>query len=207
MAMHPAAGLRGSGIGGLIRCLAAGAVAGVVAAAGCVSAGDLLHSRTPPAHIAEVSAFAAAVVGGLLFWILSAAGRRPRLWLWVFTLAAATGITLVEALLPMAVLPLPRTFGSLNGLTEPLAQVLKALGLIHGGPLRGGPGGPPHGAFPGGGAPGSLHGGPGGHGSGHIRGRFLYTAAVMHYVVAVAASLVIPWLATLGLPPRGPRAA
>ncbi len=152
---------------GLGPALLAGAAAGAVAAPAAVAAGVLLYSSThPPVGSPAGSAFVAAVVGSALFWLLCAVSRRPGLWLWVIALSCATAMSLVEVFLPSAFLALPPQWRPLTGLTEPVAQVLTALGVLH-----------------------RAHAA-----TARIRGRFLDTAIVMHYAVAAVTSLLVPRL-------------
>jgi hypothetical protein len=113
---------------GFGRCLLAGVGAGIVAALAARAASALLHTRIPPVVPSEGSAFAGAMLGGLLYWLLARVSRRPAAWLWGIGLAAATGISLVVALLPGAAVRIP-SFGYLNGLTAPLGQLLALVGL------------------------------------------------------------------------------
>ena len=152
---------------GIGAALLAGVAAGAVAALAAVAAGVLLYSRThPPIGSPAGSAFAAAVVGSALFWLLARSSPAPGLWLWVTALSCATAMSLVEVFLPSAFLALPQQWRLVTGLTEPVAQVLAAAGVLHRAHVP----------------------------AARIRGRFLYTAIVMHYTVAAVTSLLVPWL-------------
>lgn len=146
------------------RSLIAGVGAGAVAALAVLGAASLMHARIPPPTPAAGSAFAAGVLGGILFWLLSLGSRRAVLWLWVASLFAATAISLVVALLPRASLPLPHALFFMAGLLGPLGQILALLGAAK-------------------------------FGSGHFPPQGLQAAITMHYVVAVATCLLVPWWA------------
>lgn len=156
------------------RALLAGAATGVVAALGTVAVGVALYShRAPPLRSPIGSAFCASLMGGILYWMLARWGRRPRLWLQVSALSVATAMSLMEVWFPAVLRPEPAGLRWVVGLTEPVAQLAAALsgGWRH---LSAAP--PTH-------SPTAPQ---------WIRGPFLYTAVVMHFVVAAAAGVLIP---------------
>lgn len=180
--MHPdpVDATRGSGKGGpppaLGRALLAGAAAGVVAGLSAVVVGVALYSRSaPPVRSPVGSALCACIVGGVLYWILARWGGRPRLWLWVTALSAATALSLVEIFLPAVLRPESGGSRWVVGLLEPATQAASALASV----WRYGAALPPTHAVS---APQ------------WIRGRFLYTALAMHFVVAGCAGTLIPWI-------------
>lgn len=172
------------------RALVAGAAAGAVAALCAVAVGAALYSHSaPPVRSPVGSAFCASVIGGVLYWIFARWGRRPRRLLWVTALSAATAMSLVEVWLPAVLRPEPGGLRWVVGLTEPVTQVALALVV----------------------AWRHLTASPPNHSGGAaqwIRGPFLYAAVVMHFVVAVCAGTLIPWICgargatDVGLPVR-----
>ncbi len=165
---------------GFGACFVAGIAAGLAAAAVSVVASALLGG-TPPAQIAGPSAFVAGLFGG---WLVLPLVRGSTTWMWAVCLSFATAMSLAVALLPTAFLPLPRGLIFLNGLAEPLGQVLQALGVLH----HHAP------AFAGGAASGAR--GPARSSPG-ARGLFLLAAITMHYLVAIATAAVASGIAGL----------
>ncbi len=112
--------------------LLAGIVAGIVAALGVIGAVALLHSRAPTPTIAGASTFVAGIVGGILYGIYGAGGRRPALWLWLSMLVLATGWSLLVSRVhaPVGGPNVPYVVGILM----PLKQIGGLLGLVKLGP-------------------------------------------------------------------------
>ena len=111
--------------------LLAGAGAGIVAALACLTAGHLMGSPLPPSVPAAGSAFAAGLLGGVLYVWLCRFTSRPWLTFAILTLLFAT----IDSLL-IYKLPLPDVIETppgvpIYGLLVPLRQVAALLGMGH----------------------------------------------------------------------------
>ena len=108
--------------------LLAGVGAGIIAAAACLLVLLILHAEIPPRRASALSAFAAGVLGGLLYALWSRVTRRPGAALWTTTLVLATAISVLVAMLPFpqgsSRFPIP-----IAGLLVPFRQVLALVGL------------------------------------------------------------------------------
>lgn len=112
--------------------LLGGIVAGIVAALGVIGAVALLHSRAPTPTVAGASTLVAGIVGGILYGIYGAGGRRPALWLWVSMLLLATlwSVLVARVHAPIGGLNVPYVFG----IVMPLKMIGGLLGLVKLGP-------------------------------------------------------------------------
>jgi hypothetical protein len=121
---------------GWVTSLAAGAMAGVVAALLSVVVEIVTLSPVPPPVATVWSAFVAGILGGLLYGALCRTVRRPVVALWGVTLALATIDSLLIAMLPGASGRNPNLGIPLSGLVTPVRQVLALVGVGHLGTRR-----------------------------------------------------------------------
>ncbi|HVB10575.1 MAG TPA: hypothetical protein VNM16_09455 [Bacillota bacterium] len=112
--------------------LLGGVVAGVVAALGVIGAVALLGSRAPSPAIGGASAFAAGIIGGILYGIFGGT-RRPAAWLWACMLVLATLWSVLVARVHAAV-PGGPNVPYIVGIMQPLRQLEGLLGLVKLGP-------------------------------------------------------------------------
>lgn len=112
--------------------LLGGVVGGIVAALGVIGAVALLHSHVPTPAVAGGSTFVAGIVGGILYGIYGAGGRRPALWLWVSMLLLATlwSVLVARVHAPIGGLNVPYVVGIMT----PLKMIGGLLGLLKLGP-------------------------------------------------------------------------
>ena len=109
----------------------AGIGAGMVAALATAAAELAMGVHIPPVKESALSAFFAALAGGLLYAALFETVRRPVTALWIASLGIATVDSLLVALLPM---PAGRGFDigiPIDGLIVPLRQLAALVGLGH----------------------------------------------------------------------------
>jgi hypothetical protein len=116
--------------------LAAGAMAGVVAALLSVVVEIVALSPVPPRAATVWSAFVAGILGGLMYGALCRTVRRPVVALWVVTLALATIDSLLIAVRPGASGRSPNLGIPLSGLVTPVRQLLALVGVGHLGTRR-----------------------------------------------------------------------
>ena len=127
---------RRSAVPGWATSLAAGAMAGVVAALVSVGLEIVTLSPLPPPVATVWSAFLACILGGLLYGALCRMVRRPVPTLRVVTLVLATIDSLLIALLPGASGRGPNLGIPLSGLVSPVRQMLALIGVGHLGTRR-----------------------------------------------------------------------
>jgi hypothetical protein len=127
---------RRAAVPGWATSLAAGAMAGVVAALVGVGLEIVTLSPLPPPVATVWSAFLAGILGGLLYGALCRMVRRPVPTLWGVTLVFATIDSLLIALLPGASGRSPNLGIPLSGLVSPVRQMLALIGVGHLGTRR-----------------------------------------------------------------------
>ena len=108
--------------------LLAGVGAGVVAALAGLAVGAVMRSNVPPPHFVAWSAFAAGVLGGVLYAWVSRLTDRPAPALWIITLALATIDSALIAFLPMPAGASPVRL-PIVGLIVPLRQIAALVGI------------------------------------------------------------------------------
>jgi len=108
--------------------LLAGVGAGVVAALAGLAVGAVMRASIPPPFFVAWSAFAAGVLGGLLYAWLSRLLDRPAPALWIITLALATIDSALIAFLPMPAGASPVRL-PIVGLIVPLRQLAALAGI------------------------------------------------------------------------------
>jgi len=108
--------------------LLAGVGAGVVAALAGLAVGAVMRASIPPPFFVAWSAFAAGVLGGLLYAWLSRLLDRPAPALWIITLALATIDSALIAFLPMPAGASPVRL-PIVGLIVPLRQIAALVGI------------------------------------------------------------------------------
>ena len=108
--------------------LLAGVGAGVVAALAGLAVGAVMRASIPPPFFVAWSAFAAGVLGGLLYAWLSRLLDRPAPALWIITLALATIDSALIAFLPMPAGASPVRL-PIVGLIVPLRQLAALVGI------------------------------------------------------------------------------
>src|SRR5207302_6393190 len=108
--------------------LLAGVGAGVVAALAGLAVGAAMRASIPPPLFVAWSAFAAGVLGGLLYAWLSRLLNRPAPAFWIITLALATIDSALIAFLPMPAVASPVRL-PIVGLIVPLRQLAALVGI------------------------------------------------------------------------------
>src|SRR5438445_3404939 len=111
--------------------LAAGVGAGAVAAVGSMGVQLATGVRIAPLPEVAWSAFAAGLVGGLLYWVLAHVVRRPIPALWGVSLGIATLDNVLIALLPLPGGHEPHLGIPIDGLVIPLRQMAALAGFGH----------------------------------------------------------------------------
>ena len=111
--------------------LIAGIGAGIVAALVTVGLEFVTGAKLPPHVPTAWSAFAAGVLGGLLYGVLTRITSRPVLALWIITLLLATIDSLLIATEPFAQGSMSVGGLPIVGLIVPLKQAAALVGLGH----------------------------------------------------------------------------
>ena len=106
----------------------AGVGAGVVAALAGLAVGAVMRASIPPPFFVAWSAFAAGVLGGLLYAWLSRLIDRPAPALWIVTLVLATIDSALVAFVPLPSGPSPVRL-PIVGLIVPLRQLAALAGI------------------------------------------------------------------------------